>query len=440
MKACYSWLVLEFLFAIFLYCGYVISQQLVILPQTFSKSIFGRILDNIESFDTSYLEFFFCGWLGEKSLEFVRRGNYRELVCWIMYSAQYSTLRKDKAEAANLALDDLCDRLKMSNKDIKPEHGYNKDIKHIHAQHQSFLKVYEPLFVYLIRELRIFLLDKLLGIRGYQWRKYKMLKYWYRPCSNADGPSAVFFLGTTKNAWAVDRQLVQLLSASTSSYREVFLVELEGMKPHSFSFELPRPDSFMEAVGKLMDRHKVGKLHVVGHGWGAVPAGWFTKAFPGRIHHLSLIDPASLLLCTPRTSYAFLYALPASLVEWVAFLGAPREVTVANAARRNLWWYKSELWLEGLSPAIGVHVSLQGCAPDECGSDKVCAYVKACGARREQLRAQYESLGESSVVLIRDVVLSIRGEEVKTKKVVDLRQFASIIAAEQKMCVKAKCS
>lgn len=93
---------------------------------------------------------------------------------------------------------------------------------------------------------------------------------------------------------------------------------------------------------------------------GTITAGWMVKNYPDYVSHLTLIDPVSLLLALPDVAYNFLYREPSTIVQWVIYIMASREITVSNALRRNFWWYKNVLWLDDVPARIGVLVTLGG--------------------------------------------------------------------------------
>lgn len=58
----------------------------------------------------------------------------------------------------------------------------------------------------------------------------------------------------------------------------------------------------------------------MGHSFGSITAGWFVKANPERVSHMTLVDPVSLLLCLPDVGYTFLYRQPSTVMQWIIFL------------------------------------------------------------------------------------------------------------------------
>lgn len=166
--------------------------------------------------------------------------------------------------------------------------------------------------------------------------------------------------------------------------REVFLFDLDAIKIHSLNFQMQSPERYCQAVSDVLTLHKTGRVNIIGHSFGTITAGWFVRAHPEAVCHMTLIDPVSLLLAHPEVAYNFLYRPPATVVQWFMYIFASREITIANALRRNFWWYRNELWLEDVHPSIGVHVSLAG-GDEVCNSRTVREYVELCVGRRQEM-------------------------------------------------------
>lgn len=173
-----------------------------------------------------------------------------------------------------------------------------------------------------------------------------------------------------------------LLVYFLSPNREIFLFDLEAIKIHSLHFKMPSPERYCDSVMAVLMLHRAGRVNVIGHSFGTITAGWFVRAYPEVVSHITLIDPVSLLLSHPEVAYNFLYRKPSTIVQWGMYIFASREITIANALRRNFWWYRNELWLEDIHPSIGVHVSLAG-GDEVCNSDTVSEYVKLCQHKRQ---------------------------------------------------------
>lgn len=336
-----------------------------------------RILDNIDKLQSYDIVRFFEGWFCGAKITSIKLGNIREFTSWVMYASHFRDLCSEKVDAINTVVNDISSRLNFTF-----EEGFNPAISHVHMTLEPFHYVHRPLILYVVVGIKNVLSDFSLQALGYQKLSCRNVRYWYRPAPNTDQElnPTVFFHGIT-TGWAI----YALLIKSLSSDRVVFLFEMDAIKIHSLNFDMPTPEKYCEVVKQVLDRHSCHAVNVVGHSFGTITAGWFVRAYPRYVSHVTLIDPVCLLLAHPEVAYNFLYRRPRSLVEWVIYLGASSEVTIANALRRNFWWYKNELWLEDVNLSIGVHVSLAG-GDEVCNSVTVMEYVQNCQQERMALR------------------------------------------------------
>jgi pimeloyl-ACP methyl ester carboxylesterase len=337
-----------------------------------------RILDNIDNLKSYDIVRFFEGWFCGAKISSIKLGNMREFASWVMFASHFRDLSAQNMEKVSIVISDISARLNVEFKE-----GFNPAISHVHMTLEPLHYIHRPLILYIIVGIKNILSDFSLQALGYQKLRHRNVTYWHHPApsSGQDMKPTVFFHGIT-TGWAIYGLLIQ----SLSSDRAVFLFEMDAIKIHSLNFDMPTPEKYCEVVRQVLDRHNCHSVNVVGHSFGTITAGWFVRACPQYVSHLSLLDPVCLLLAHPEVAYNFLYRSPTSLVEWVIYLGASSEVTIANALRRNFWWYKNELWLEDVHSSIGVHVSLAG-GDEVCNSVTVMEYVQNCRADREALRA-----------------------------------------------------
>lgn len=339
-----------------------------------SIDIVKRILDNIDQLESYDIVKFFEGWFCGTDISSIRLGNMREFVSWVMYASHFRDLKVSDSENVNFIIQDISSRMNTVF-----EEGHNLSISHVHMTLEPLHYIHRPLILYIAIGIKNIFSDVSLQALGYHRLKLKGTTYWYRPSTSASEEQipTVFFHGIT-TGWAI----YALLIKSLSSDRAVFLFEMDAIKIHSLNFDMPSPERYCETVRSVLDRHHCRLVNIVGHSFGTITAGWFVRAYPGYVSHVALVDPVSLLLAHPEVAFNFLYRRPSTLVEWVIYLGASSEITIANALRRNFWWYKNELWLEDIPDSIGVHVSLAG-GDEVCNSEVVMEYVENCSAKRK---------------------------------------------------------
>lgn len=188
--------------------------------------------------------------------------------------------------------------------------------------------------------------------------------------------------------------------------REMFLIDVDAIKMMSLVFEMPTPEKLCLFVRKILHRHKIEKVHVLGHSFGSITAGWFVRAFPDLISNLTLLDPVSLLLGLPDVAYSFLYRKPTTFMESVIYYVAASELTIAHVLRRHFWWYKNILWLEDLAPHIHIIVGLAG-SDEVANAASVREYVlqvkkqrdEERSRRSEKLNDQFEEKDKNSEII-----------------------------------------
>lgn len=119
------------------------------------------------------------------------------------------------------------------------------------------------------------------------------------------------------------------------------------------------------------------------------------SAHPELVCNITLIDPVSLLLALPDVAYNFLYRKPSTMMEYIIYFTASREITISHTLHRNFWWYNNVLWLEDVDPSVGVVVALSG--QDEIlNAETVREYVQIC--RRKRLSKFHDNACHSETV------------------------------------------
>ena len=165
----------------------------------------------------------------------------------------------------------------------------------------------------------------------------------------------VVFHGIT-TGWSLYINLIKALSRN----RTVILVDLEGIKIKSMSFQLPTPEQFANEVQSILKRHKIKRCSVVAHSFGSVSCTWFLRYHPESISHITMIDPVSILLMLPDVAYSFLYRMPSNLFQCIVYFCASRDLTISHMLHRQFWWYNNIFWLEDVPAHIGLVVGLAG--------------------------------------------------------------------------------
>ena len=191
---------------------------------------------------------------------------------------------------------------------------------------------------------------------NYSCKKQEYNSYGSTDMNSSNDTEPMVFLHGITTGWMPYLSLVKALGGD----RTMILVDVDAIKIKSLNFDMPTPKQFVHKLNQVLVKHNIMKASIVGHSFESITAGWFVRYFPEKVSHLTLVDPVSLLLGLPNVAYSFLYREPTTLMEWVIYLGAAREVTVAHALRRHFWWYNNALWLEDIPAHIGVVVGVSG--------------------------------------------------------------------------------
>lgn len=398
------WVIIELIFAALLCYATETTLQKLTKPLEYDEcpvAIINKMMSNLETLKTYDLRRFLKGWFCGSEIENVGLENMRQFLSWVMFASFFSDLDAEKIAKIDHVVLDLQLRLSMK---FRP--GFNKNVQHVCMTLQPIKYLHRPLVIYLLLGIKNVFADMSLQALGYQRRRHNGVNYYYRRCPASavqEHTPSVFFHGIS-TGW--DNYL--LLVSHLSSDRAIFLFDLDGVKSHSLNFYMPTPEAYAETVRQVLDMHNTHRVNIVGHSFGTITAGWFVKAHPSYVAHMTLIDPVSLLLNHPEVAFNFLYRKPKKLMEWGIYLLVSTEITIANALRRNFWWYKNNLWLENLDPSIGVHVSLAG-GDEVCNSEAVFEYVTWCGEQRAALKEeQMTSVMDPNTPNVADITVCFR--------------------------------
>ena len=374
------------------------------------------------------VEKFILGWcIGADEIAQVKRGNIYSFIAWAFFSTSRDAAMLDKAvhrkmEALLVMLDEAFPEVMGTI-----EHGFNSDLTHPRMCLQdSFPVNHRPLFIYLMIRLSglisTYLLlscagfryhsfdssdsdaigmiglklrndgsddegnaadsihvdvgeeedsgsdDDIVRARAYshshthkKYAKKSTLNYWIRKGADDENESPyVFFHGISHGWWGY----VPVIRA-LSTNRSVVLMDLDTIKIGSLAMEAISPQNYASCVHAILRKHEiVEQVTVYGHSFGSITAGWFIKYCPQDIQHIILVDPVSVLLCLPDVAVNFLYRIPSTVMEWVIWIAASTEITIAHALYRHFTWHHNVIWLEELPKHCSVTVLA-------CGGDEI---------------------------------------------------------------------
>jgi len=387
------WLVIEIGFWVVLHFAVVEPLQRLTKPQKYvihPRELCDKIFATIDSLETYSYEMFMNGFFRGANVRDIKRDNMLSFLAWAMYASHLkdiSTEEKGQVEA-------VCDEAARRYGPL--ESGFNPKVRHIAMTLEPVPYIHRPLALYIaVGVIEVFTNVLFFQVKGFQRFELQGQTYWYRPkatkttgatsSSESQQLPVVFYHGICPGWLAYAGLIDSIVHAGGAGMdRDVFLVDLDCTKIKSLVFTMPSPEHHADCVAAILAKHGAKKVSVVGHSFGSIAAAWFVKRHVDMVAHVSLLDPVSLLLFFPEVSYAFLYRLPSTVVEWVIYLAAAKEITIAHTLYRNFWWYNNIIFLEDIPAHIGVIVGLSG-SDEVNNATTLMEYVGKC--RDERLKA-----------------------------------------------------
>ena len=375
------WLVLEFLFFVIIEIFLLPQLQKLNDPIPIEPDPYGyifRILNIVDELDNYGFEVYICGFFNGAKLEDIYHRNIASFLAWAAFGKHLHDLLDSEDKVINRLMDEILarhPRIRELNS------GFNPNVSHCAFTLEPIPYIHRPLLIYVLNGLNeAFFNFFFLRMTGFQRLRLEGVSYWMKQ-TKSDKPPMVFFHGISPG-WSFYSNIVKLLGRD----RTLILIDLDAIKIKSMVFHMPTPEQFVEKTMKILKRHRIEKVSIVGHSFGTICAGWMVTKHPEIVSHLTLIDPVSLLLCFPEVAFAFLYRKPKSIVEWVIYYFASREITIAHALRRHFCWHKNNLFLEDVPHHIGVLVAL-GTSDEITNAPVVHEYVKLCTQKRNADRS-----------------------------------------------------
>jgi len=341
-------------------------------------------------------EGFIKGWaLGAKSLSDIKKDNLYSFLSWAFFSKTYDQIKDNKPLMKQLNKIYSFLEASFPTEMAQIEDGCNSEVTHPQmCLTQDFPILHRPLFIYvLVKFMDICTEWVIMPYMGFKYGRMDMsplnpvvdgaanrllaehsddeglaepeqfhIQYWLREKTDSQESPAVYFHGITHGWWnylpAIDR---------LTPNRTIILVALDNIKMASLNTKTnaPPPKIYANAVEAIFQRHHITQqVTIIGHSFGSMTTSWFLKYFPQRVKHVVLIDPVALLLILPDVAVNFLYRSPHTTMEWLIYVAAGREVTIAHTMYRNFNWCDNILWLEDLPDHCG-------CTTLVCGKDDI---------------------------------------------------------------------
>lgn len=430
----FVWLLLEIMF--WLLIDYYVAPKLQAMQKPYvidgcPMVFFRRILDTLDSLSGHYhIGQYIEGFCNQAKLEDIYLDNLRAFLTWAMFGKHIPSLNHEEAQHLDELMKELSKRYDVVR---NMPSGYNPNVSHCCFTLEPVPYIHRPLLFYILAGFNEFVWNTLiLRTNGFSSMEISSsttpsVKYWvkYGPRDSLQTP-LLFFHGISPG-WSLYLLLIKLMGND----RTVILVDFDPIKIKSMNFYSPSIESYTDSVKCILERHSIHQVSVIGHSFGSITSGWFVRRYPHLVCHITFIDPVSLLLQFPEVAYSFLYRYPTTLIEWVIYLAAAREITISYALRRHFCWHKNTLYLEDIPKNIGVVIGIAGNDEITCAST-VAEYAKLCNAKRHQ--SHEEDVSEITCKLWPgyshgQILLSWNA----------LKEFKRIINASEKLHVKKMC-
>lgn len=377
----FVWLLLEALFWLMIECWVGPRLQKIQNPYVIEGCpmvYFRRILDTIDSLGDYYpIQKYIEGFCNQAKLQDIYLDNLRAFLTWAMFGKHIPNLNDRENQYIKDLMKELHRRYEVV-REMRP--GFNPQVNHCSFTLEPVPYIHRPLLFYILAGFNEFVWNSLiLRTSGYCSMELNSVGYWikYGP-QDCPQPPLLFFHGISPG-WSLYLLLIKLLGEE----RTVILVDFDPIKIKSMNFFSPSVENYTEGVRQILKRHSIRKVSVIGHSFGSITSGWFVRRYPELVCHITFIDPVSLLLQFPEVAFSFLYRQPSTLIEWVIYLAAAREITISYALRRNFCWHKNTLYLEDIPKSIGVVIGLAGNDEITCPST-IAQYAKLCNEKRHQ--------------------------------------------------------
>jgi len=329
-------------------------------PETYVR----KVMDIVDSVRGVYpFETFLTRWCGSATLSELKRGNVAQFLAWALLSQGVEDLLP-RDYTMIMRMVDMIDQRYTLNL----EQGLNTDVRTLRMTLEPLEVIHRPLCVY----LGVTVIPRLFGncvlrLQGFERLEHQGLVYWYRPSrewpSSARQLPLVFFHGVSPGQCAY-AGLTTLLSEG----RSAVLVEIPHIAMSLEAFRAKTEAEVTEAMKSICARHHIRHFTVAGHSYGTIWAGWVLRAMPKKVMQAVLLDPVCILLCLPNTPFNFLYRLPHDppshvqtspsiftaagikkrILDYGLHYVVSRELTIANAMRRQFWWHQKILHAEDI--------------------------------------------------------------------------------------------
>lgn len=374
------WVSLEIIFAYIIigYVGpYLQRFRKPVATETPPLQYFTKIFDTVDSLPGYTISDYIRGFFHGVPMEDIHRENLASFIAWGIFGKHIHELDENERFRMQELLDYAADRYE-DLRALKP--GHNPNISHCAITLEPVRFYHRPLFFYVASGFGEILFHNFyLRMVGFQFLETEGMTYWIKEGSSSLPPLLIYH--GISSGWS----MYSLLIRTFHPHRTVILADLDAVKIKSMYFHMPSMEKYNNSILRVLRRHRIDKVSIVGHSFGSITASWLVMKHPEVVSHVTLLDPVSILLCLPDVVENFIYRSLhqcRSPVEAIIWFFAAREITISYALHRNFIWHNNILWLQDLSTDIGVVIGIA--TKDEITNPRLQqAYIDNCVRVRE---------------------------------------------------------
>lgn len=418
--------------AFYVAINYFVSPQLQKLRKPVATEIppsefFQRIFSVMDLLPNYSIEQYLEGFFFQTKISDIYEDNLKSFLGWAICGKKFDELEVDDAARVNELLQEAKTRYPQLQS-IKP--GFNPLVKHVAVTTGPVPHINRPLLLYCTNLLTEVIFNQtFLTFSGFHFYEVEGLGYWLRPGSSSCSLPPLLLLHGISPGWSIYYRLIQVFAQDKD--RTIILADLDAVKVKSMFFFMPSVAQFTSSIKRILNRHRIGKVSIVGHSFGSISGAWLVHQCPEIVSHISLLDPVSPLLFLPDAATKLLYGVPKTWMEFLLYYFVAREITISYALHRNFIWHQNILWVEDIPPHIGVVMSLAMC--DEITNPTLqVAYLEDCQAKRQRLAETNPSLTVAPIHTLTWANFSHAKILMTTK---DLQKFHDVVLSSELKCL-----
>ena len=352
-----TWASLEFMFYIYIrfHVAPRLNKQSGYVEPWFKhpKDIFQDMYAMFELLGNSYtFQRFASGFCLQAKFEDIHSQNFDQFLSWALFCKKHQSLDQEQMKAVELTRNSAAERFKFTWNE-----GLNSSVRHCNFNLEPVCYIHRPLALYwLLQSLELYTSTKDLWLQGF--RKYHLTKgcyYWIRVNKASKKLPSVIIHGICTGI----NYYVKLIRA-LSEDRTVIIYNYDAVKMNSMVFQVPTAYDVNKHMNDILLKYKFTKAAFVCHSWGTFVFNWILKLSPNIVEHVSFIDPMSLIIVLPESTYTLVYKPSVSFADKLLYYFVRNDLTISYTLRRHFAWYNMYLDFAEIPVDVGVTIGIAG--------------------------------------------------------------------------------